>query len=363
MLITSEMELLGFDEVKTDEVGNIIGIIKGYKSLDDIVLLSNIDLPVVKNNGDNDEEEDPNFFENDKPGIVTSLFTGALFKRSLALLTGDLIVACITRSDCCGFGVKHLFNQQLKTDKIKGVILCEPTDFKINTGSKGRLEYEIVVHDSNHEDNPLGNKQAINTKEINLLNSLNDISDRLPMDNELGKSTLVVKNIHYTNSPSDKKEREMHIQVDRTFMPCESKDGILQNAIRLAKNIYNEKDAVDDTHIDENKITTSSGKILKEVKEYKPWKMEGYHPFVVNSLEVLHENSFTTSVGYWKNMVTAGSFTNGELKIPTIGFGAGKEESTQNITFNDLLKSIYGKSLIIYRQIGVPTFGWDDGEI
>ncbi|MGQ1948456.1 hypothetical protein ACT3CD_15290 [Geofilum sp. OHC36d9] len=362
-MITSEMEKLGFDEVKTDEVGNVIGIIKGYKSVDDIVLLSNIDLPVAEHNNDSTPDKNASImFDNDKSGILTSLFTGALFKRSLALLTGNLIVACITRSESCGFGVKYLFNQQLKKEKIKGVILCEPTDFKIYTGNKGQLEYEIVVHESNHKNNSPKYEQILDSKKNDLLNSLNAVSDRLPMDNELGKPSLVVKNVCYKNSPYDKGDREIHIKVDRTFTPAENETVILQNAQRLTKNIFND-DAIEDTHIDENKITTSTGKTLQETKDYKPWKMEGYHPFVVNSLEVLHENNFDTSVGYWKNRITEGSFTNGELKIPTIGFGAGKQENTQGVSLNDLLKSIYGKSLIIYRQIGVPTFGWDDGEI
>lgn len=115
------MEYLGFDEVKIDKVGNIIGIVKGYKSSDDIVLFSNIDFPSsVRNEGNKFNVNDYNFFENDKSGILTSLFTGALLKRSMAMLTGDLIIACITRSDCCGFGVKHLFNEHLKKRKIKG---------------------------------------------------------------------------------------------------------------------------------------------------------------------------------------------------------------------------------------------------
>ena len=361
-MITSEMEKLGFDEVKTDEVGNIIGIIKGYKSVDDIVLLSNIDLPVADDDS-SPENKASIMFDDDKSGIVTSIFTGALLKRSLALLTGNLIVACITRSESCGFGVKQLFNQQLKKEKIKGVILCEPTDFNIHTGNKGQLEYEIVVHEANHNDNSHKYEQILDTKKNNLLNSLNSVSERLPMDNELGKPTLVVKNVCYKTNPYDNGNREIHIKVDRTFTPAENEDVILQNAKRLTKNIFNEDGTIEDTHIDENQITTSTGKTLKEVKDYKPWKMEGYHPFVVNSLEALQENDFNTSVGYWKKRITEGSFTNGELKIPTIGFGAGKQESTQGISFNDLLKSIYGKTLIIYRQIGVPTFGWDDGEI
>lgn len=363
-LIESEMINLKFDEVKTDEVGNVIGVIKAYGNKSDMVLLSNIDLAVGTHEFDPEQRHlDAKMFEKDKAGLITSIYTGALLKRSMTVLTGDVIVACIARRETCGFGVKQFFREQLKERNINSIILSEPTNFNVYLGNKGRLEYEIVVNDLDKKKAGAGFDETIRHDEGLLVDNLNNLSDRFPTDIELGKPTLMVKNVQYKNHLSSNDDYEIQVDVERTFTPGENEQVILQDAKQLADKVYHKYNANVNTRISEDLITTFSGKLLKEVKEYKPWKMEGYHPFVVDSLNALNENDFQSKGGYWKNRITEGSYTNGVLKIPTIGFGAGKYESTEGVSIEDLERSVYGKALIINRQIGVPTFGWTDDEI
>jgi len=361
-MIKLEMIHLNFDEIKTDDIGNIIGIIKGYKEGgESLVLISNIDLPITDNDDELDEDYDK--FENDKAGILTSLYSGALIKRALAMLNGDLIITCNFRKSCCSFGVKHLFKHTLKDKAIKGVILCEPTNFNINIGNKGRLEYEIIVRNSLSKKKLINKKESIVKKEVALLNFLNAYTDALPTDSELGKSSLQVKNVKYENYACKKHQMEMHIQVDRFYIPSENRLAILNQAKKITKEIYYEDENEIDSKIIDYDVQTLSGNIVKDISEYLPWKMEGYHEFVTKSLEVLKETKFDSSIKYWKNIITEGSYIHGVLKIPTIGFGAGKYESTKKVSLSELKTSIYGKCLIIYRQIGIPTFGWSDDEI
>jgi hypothetical protein len=360
-MIKSEMEDLDYDEVKKDEVGNVIGTIKGINDKEALVLISNVTLPSMPyHSGDRNQLS---LFEGNKTGIVAGIYTGGLLKRSLASLTGNLYVCSITRRDCCGFGIRYLFDTVLKNKKIKGVILCEPTDYKILIGNKGRLEYEIIVSDPDKRYHFAEDKQKFFTNEVGLLNNLKIIADRLPSDVELGRSSLNIKKIARKGTSETDEPYEMHVQVDRTYIPNEASDQILQNARYAAQNVYREMNVNIDALINEDRIMTNTGRTLREVKEYKPWKMAGYHPFVVDSLKVLQENNFDAAVGYWKNNITEGSFTNGELHIPTIGFGAGREDGNMNVDIESIEKSIYGKALIIYRQIGIPTFGWSDDEI
>jgi hypothetical protein len=360
-MIKSEMEDLNYDEVKKDEVGNVIGTIKGINDKEALVLISNVTLPSMPYNSGN--KNHLSLFEGNKTGIVAGIYTGGLLKRSLASLTGNLYVCSITRRDCCGFGIRYLFDTILKNKKIKGVILCEPTDYKILIGNKGRLEYEIIVSDPDKRYHFAEDKQKFFTNEVGLLNNLKIIADRLPSDLELGRSSLNIKKIARKGTSETDEPYEMHVQVDRTYIPNEASDQILQNARYTAQNVYREMNVNIDALINEDRIMTNNGKMLREVKEYKPWKMAGYHPFVVDSLKVLSENNFDATVGYWKNNITEGSFTNGELHIPTIGFGAGREDGNTNVDVESIEKSIYGKALIIYRHIGIPTFGWSDDEI
>jgi hypothetical protein len=359
-MLKSEMEFLDYDDVKKDEVGNIIGTVKGINNNGDIVLISNVTLPLSSSS---ENKNNNALFERNKAGIITSIYTGGLLKRSLAALTGNLIVCCLSRNDCCGYGIRYLFNNTLKNRNIKGIILCEPTDYNIYIGNKGRLEYEIVVSDPAQRYPFEHERQKYISSEIGLLNNLRSISDRLPSDMDLGRSSLNIKKIMRKGSVETEEPYEMHVQVDRTYILDEAKDQILKNARFVAQDVYKDMDVNIDACINENKITTDTGKTLREIKEYKPWKMAGYHPFVVESLKVLHENNINSSVGYWKNNITEGSYTNGELNIPTIGFGTGKEDGGTNTDIASFEKSIYGKALIVYRHIGIPTFGWADDEI
>lgn len=65
--------------------------------------------------------------------------------------------------------------------------------------------------------------------------------------------------------------------------------------------------------------------------------------------------------------MTEGSYTYGELKIPTIGFGAGSEDRLGSdadvMTVEKIERAAYGQALIVDRNIGMPTFGWSSDEI
>ncbi len=363
-LIQIEMQNLNFESVDIDQVGNIIGKVKGFQDNGDIVMIANLDLPLLlKQNENRNSAAVYELFENDKEGIITSLYTGALLMRATAPLRGNVYVCCITRSECCGYGIRHLFNNVLDIHKIKGIILCEPTDYDVYLGNKGRLEYEIIVHDYIQNNFSIDQISKRYNDETELLNRLNRVSESLPADSQFGRSTLNIKDIMYKSSDVSVNENIVRVNIDRMYVPYENRNTILQNAKSLAESVYKSNSANIETSVNEDMITTRSGKQIREIKEYKPWKMEGQHPFVVNTLEVLKENQFTPSIGYWKKIITEGSFTNGELNIPTIGFGAGKGESAKGISVEELKKSIFGKALIIFRQIGMHTFGWDENDI
>jgi len=95
--------------------------------------------------------------------------------------------------------------------------------------------------------------------------------------------------------------------------------------------------------------------------------MESHQPFALDSLKSLTDNGFKSAFGYWKKIITEGSYTCAELKLPTIGFGAGSEDMVDSgseiLSMDKLERASYGQALIIQRNIGVPTFGWSSDEI
>jgi acetylornithine deacetylase/succinyl-diaminopimelate desuccinylase-like protein len=367
-IVTGEMKALNFDKVTKDKSGNLIGIIKGYRNKESLVLLSHVS--AVSATRQKIEGLHGNDMVRFKSGIITSIYTGALLKRAMLPLEGDLIVCCIPRMECCAFGIKYLFDNFLKdkTKKIKGVILCEPTGFNINLGHKGRMEYEIVVKGKL-------NKNFLENRGINMLgtmfpliNELEKISKELPSDFNLGRSDLRIKDVRYSGYRPQEEMNEFRIVVDRGFVPEETKRFILDKAKNLAKAVYKqETDITVNALLVKEKIRTYTGLKLLSKKEFKPWAMDGHRPFALNSLKSITESGFKSDFGYWQDIVTEGSYTYAQLGIPTIGFGPGSENdldpAEKTLGIDKLEKAVYGQALIIHRNIGMPIFGWSTDEI
>ncbi|MFA6282112.1 MAG: M20/M25/M40 family metallo-hydrolase [Candidatus Omnitrophota bacterium] len=367
-LVSGEMKRLDFDEVSKDRAGNLIGLVKGYDTKEDIVMVSHID--VMPQSRQKQESFPKSGIVKFKAGVISSLYAAALIKRSMLPLTGDLIVCCVPRLESCDFGIKYLFDDFLKSrlKKIKGVILCEPTDLNIHLGHKGRMEYEIVVKGKL-------NRNFLENRGMNMLgamfpliNELEKASRNLPSDFNLGHSNLRIKDVRYSGYQPQDEVNEFRIIVDRVFVPEENEEFILNKAKTIARSVYKtEPDITVNTLLAKEAVKTYTGVELLSEKEFKPWHMESHQPFALESLKSLTENGFKSDFGYWKKIVTEGSYTYAQLKIPTIGFGAGSEDdldsAMDSLSIDKIERAVYGQALIVQRNIGMPTFGWSSDEI
>lgn len=367
-IIGAEMKKTSFDKVEKDKAGNVIGVVKGYSNKDAVIIVSHIDTRTL--NQQKLEGLDASEAGGFMSGIASSIYAGALIKRAMLPLTGDLIICCVPRVEACDFGIQYLFNNFLKTraKKIKGVVLCEPTDFNINLGHKGRMEYEIVVKGRL-------NRNFLENRGINMLgtmfpliNELEKVSKELPSDFNLGRSGLRIKDVRYSGYQPQDAVSEFRIVVDRVFIPEESESFILNKAKTIAKTVYKqEPDITINTLMAKERVKTYTGLESVSEKEFKPWSMESHQPFAMESLNTLTENGFKSNFGYWKKIVTEGSYTYGQLKIPTIGFGAGSEDAVSSgrnsLTADKTEKAACGQALIVLRSIGIPAFGWSSDEI
>lgn len=367
-LVASEMKALSFDRIAKDKAGNLVGVIKGHGARTAIVMISHIDTRSA--NSQRLEGFGGNGMAGFKSGVIAGVYAGALIRRSGLPLSGDLIVCCVPRVESCDFGSRYLFENHLKarSGKVKGVILCEPTGFNINLGHKGRMEYEIVVKGKL-------NRNFVENRGMNMLgtmfpliNELEKVSKDLPSDLHLGRSGLRVKDVRYSGYQPQNDVSEFRVVVDRVYIPEESEGFILHKAKTIAKTVYKqEPDVAVSALLAKERVKTYTGLDLISEKEFKPWAMESHAPFALESLETLKENGFRSGFGYWQKIVTEGSYTYGQLKIPTIGFGAGQEDPADAErsapSADAVARAVYGHASIVLRSIGIPTFGWSSDEI
>jgi len=201
-----------------------------------------------------------------------------------------------------------------------------------------------------------------------LISELEKASKLLPSDSNLGYSNLRIKDVRCSGYQAENQLSEFRVIVDRVFIPEENLSGILTKAKTIARDVYkSEPDVTINTALASERVKTWAGADLVLEKELKPWVTESHQPFALDSLESLTDSGFKSSFGYWKKISTDGSYTCAELKIPTIGFGAGTEElidsGIESLSMDKLERAVYGHALIVQRNIGVPTFGWSSDDI
>jgi hypothetical protein len=364
-IIVDEMKALDFDTYATDRFDNTLGVMRGYTEGQDLALIFPIDYP------DPDAAQEKAGVENAyNPGIVTALYTAAALKRTLLPLTGDLLVCGVPRSECCAFGIKYLFEYSLKDrlKNIKGILLCEPTDMNMYLGHKGRMEYEIFVKVRLSE--AFRENRGVNmlSTMFPLIHELENLSHHLPFNQSMGGSSLRIKDVHFCGTQPQSDQNEFKVTVDRSFLQEEQVDNILERAKIIAQAAYHEEpSAVVQTAVATEQIVTCAGTKVISDKEIKPWAIDTTNPFILKAYQALTDNGFPVRMGYWKHAITGGSYTYGELGIPTFGFGPGNETLHEGPVTDELFtaikKAVFGQAMIVHRSIGVPTFGWTSHEM
>ena len=151
--IAEEMEMLGFDKVEIDGMGNILGYMGtgetliGYDAhIDTVGLgeLSNWDFDPYK--GYETEEEIGGRGASDQLGGIVSATYGAKIMKDLGLLSDKytvLVTGTVQEEDCDGLCWQYIYNE----DKVKPefVVITEPTNGNIYRGQRGRMEIRVEV--------------------------------------------------------------------------------------------------------------------------------------------------------------------------------------------------------------------------
>jgi succinyl-diaminopimelate desuccinylase len=143
--VRAELERLGFDEVTVDEVGNVIGVIRGTADGPRVMLSSHLDVVAP---GDAEGWEHPPFSGAVQGGFLHG--RGAMdIKGPLAIQTyaaaalkgrarGDVIVAHTVLEERGGLGMQHLLaSRSVEPD---AVVIGESTHGDICIGHRGRAE-------------------------------------------------------------------------------------------------------------------------------------------------------------------------------------------------------------------------------
>ena len=327
--IAQEMELLGFDKVEIDGMGNILGYMGngetliGYDAhIDTVGLgeLSNWNFDPYKGY-ENDEEIGGRGASDQLGGIVSATY-GAKIMKDLGLLSDKytvLVTGTVQEEDCDGLCWQYIYNE----DKVKPefVVITEPTNGNIYRGQRGRMEIRVEVKGvSCHGSAPERGDNAI-YKMADILQEVRVLNDNLHYDEFLGKGTVTVSEIFF-NSPSRCAVADMcAISLDRRLTDGET----YQSALEEVRNLPFVKKYNAEVSMYMYERPSYTDLVYPTDCYFPTWVIPEDAPATKAMVEAYRGMYGEPKVDKW-TFSTNGVSIMGRFGIPCIGFGPGKEE-------------------------------------
>ncbi len=340
--LASQMQDAGFDEVRIDGLGNVIGRIGNGKKI--LAIDGHMDTVDIGNleNWDFDPlggEVKDGFVHGrgtvDQEGGVASFVTAGRILKEIGF-DEDLtiyFVGSVIEEDCDGLCWKYIIEEEKIIPEV--VISTEPTNLNIYRGQRGRMEMRVSFNGiSSHGSAPERGKNAIYMASKVAL-EIEKLNERLDNDEFLGKGTITVTEF-ISNSPSLCAVSDYaQLHIDRRLTWGETKDSAVKEINELISGMDAKVEVLE--YLEESYTGLSYGM----EKYYPTWKLEENHPMIQLGLQTYEElYNKVPFIDKW-TFSTNGIAITGIHGIPTIGFGPGNEilahAPNEKVPINDLV--------------------------
>jgi putative selenium metabolism hydrolase len=326
--IKEEMEMVGFDKVEIDPMGNVLGTIGNGKHM--IAMDAHIDTVGIGNK-DNWEFDPYEGYEDDEViggrgasdqegGMASMVYAGKLIK-DLAL-EGDytlVVVGTVQEEDCDGLCWQYIIRESGL--KPEFVVSTEPTDGGLYRGQRGRMEIKVAVKGiSAHGSAPERGDNAI-FRMGQILRELEALHERLKTDDFLGKGSLTVSEIFYTSPSRCAVADGCTISIDRRLTAGEDKELALQQI----RDLPAAKAANAEVSMYLYDKPSYKGLVYPTDCYFPAWVIPEDH-MATQSAVATYKSLFEEEprVDKW-TFSTNGVAIMGMFGIPCVGFGPGKE--------------------------------------
>ncbi|MFH0954225.1 MAG: YgeY family selenium metabolism-linked hydrolase [Verrucomicrobiota bacterium] len=327
--MAAEMKKLGYDEVKMDPMGNLIGrvgngpvkiALDGHCDTVDVGSRSLwkkdpfkgvVEKGILYGRGASDQ----------KGGVASAIYSVPLLKQAgLPRNVTLYVVASVQEEDCDGLCWQYI----VREDKLKPdvVVLTEPTSLKIYRGHRGRMEIEVSTAGvSCHGSAPERGVNAI-YKMAPIIQDIEKLNERLKPRAPLGKGTVTISQVRSTSPSLCAVADGCTIHLDRRLTVGET-ESIAVDEIYLLHSV---KAAGATVKVLDYAVPSHKGLTYPTKKYFPTWELpETALP--VQKARSAYEKTFSTKpeVGFW-TFSTNGVATAGMFGIPTLGFGPGHEK-------------------------------------
>lgn len=358
--LMAEMTQIGFQEVRIDRIGNVIGRIGPGTGR---TLLYNGHMDVVGVGDPATWKYDPFGAEiqngvlygrgtADMKGALAAMVYAAklLLDRGVTLHGSLYVVGVVQEEPCEGLGMKALIEEEgLMPDYV---LLGEATNLQISRGQRGRMEIKVVAHGrSCHASAPHLGDNAIYTA-ARLIFGVEMLSTQLADDKFLGPGTLAITHIENTAGSRNVVPDTCTFYIDRRLTIGETE----AKAMAEVQSVLLREAANAKAEVSEYTSTSYTGYQARMRACYPAWALDRDHPLVQSIGQAIRaELGYRPAIGKW-DFSTDGTYTMGVAGIPTIGFGPGEEKYAHTVNEQIRLNDV-ARAAQVYARIAAEMLG------
>lgn len=329
--VAAELRALGFDEVRFDVMGNILGRVGHGPRV--IVYDSHIDTVGV---GDPaawrwdpfvGKVEDGVLYARgacDEKGSTPGMIYGIALGRDLGLFSPDEFTLYYfgNMEEWCDGIAPNSFVEVDPGVRPDFVVIGEPTRMQVYRGHKGRLELKITAKgkSAHAASNHLGENAIY--KLLPIIHAISMLEPQLGDHPFLGHAKITVSDMQVKTPSINAVPDEATIFIDRRMTFGETKDEVRAQLARLIPPHDRDSVTIEELFYDEPSYT---GFVLPVDKYFPAWALEEDHPLVAAGQRARAAIGLPAApAGKW-NFSTNGIYWAGKAGIPSIGFGPGDE--------------------------------------
>lgn len=332
-IVQHEMERLGYDQVWRDEVGNIIGLLKGAGGGQSMLLNTHMDHVDV---GDPSQWPYPPYSAtladgyiwgrgacDVKGALAVQVYAPAIARKAGIPLRGDVYMTAVVLEERGGWGAEHVV-KNIKTDYA---ILGEATNNEIRIGHRGRME--LLVRFIGHSVHASAPARGANPHYAlaRFLTKLPEL--RMVSDSTFGYSTVAPTLIHSDQTSGNVTPGELRLMLDWRNIPVEKTEQILAK-VQKVLDTYAEPGVRAHVTLNQSRLQTYTGLSELRAVTHPGYALPTDHPFVTTARATLQSAlESEVDLGSWMFATDGGHLM--AAGIPTIGFGPGDENAAHTI--------------------------------
>lgn len=328
--VAAEMRAAGFDEVRLDGLGNVLGRVGSGSRV--IAFDGHVDTVGV---GDpstwardpyQGEERDGLVFGrgagDQEAGVAAAVYAARIMKE-LALLDDCevWVTGTVMEEDCDGLCWQYILREQVLDPDV--VVITEPTNLGVYRGHRGRMEIEVRTQGrSCHGSAPERGVNAI-YKMAPIIADIERLNEALgaTADPFLGKGTVTISEIRSTSPSLCAVADSCAIHLDRRLTAGET----LESAVAGIEALPGVRAAGASVRVLDYARPSWTGLVYPTKKYYPTWVIDAAHPAVLAMVRAATAVvGLPPVIGKW-GFSTNGTATAGLFGVPTVGFGPGNE--------------------------------------